>query len=210
MTLPPDTIDLWIAEARRNADSWTVRAILAEYLDVAADDVKIIRSPSGKPMLDAGVHGAASDGGPLLHYSVSHARRALLVAIAHRPLGIDIESTAGLDERPIDGVLRYLTANERATLEAVSDADRKRATLICWTRKEAYSKADGRGLSIGFDRFEVSAAPGSKPAIVRFDEEPAECGRWQLVEVPPIDGIVGTMAIDAATRPITRLREWAD
>lgn len=200
--LPPDTLDVWTAPTRRNADSLTARKIVGGYLDLHHDDVCVVRSSTGKPILDPTVHG---DG---LHFSVSHARGTLVVAVAHRPLGVDIESTLDLASRPLDGVIRYLTPNEQATLAAIDERDRPLAMLICWTRKEAYSKADGRGLSIGFDRFEVSCAPGAPPALLRCDDPPGAADRWVLLDLPRIDGIVGTIAVEAPAPARVRLRRW--
>ena len=200
MTLPPDTLDLWIASTRRNADSWTARNILAQYLSLQSERVQIVRPATGKPVLDA------SHRSPL-HFSVSHARGTLLIGIAHRPLGVDVESTIDLDRRPLEGVLRYLTPNERATLQAIPAPQRAFATLTCWTRKEAYAKADGRGLSIGFDRFEVSP-PDADPCLIRCDDDPDEIARWALLPLPPVPDVIGTIAIQAPAPGEMRVRHW--
>lgn len=86
-----------------------------------------------------------------------------MVAVSTRsPLGVDIEVY-----RMVEGSLwevRHLFAEtEREALERVSERERSRLFFDCWTRKEACVKADGGGLLIDLDTYEVpvgSIGPG--------------------------------------------------
>jgi 4'-phosphopantetheinyl transferase len=53
-----------------------------------------------------------------------------------------------------------LSAAERAVLSAVPPADRARAFLVAWTRKEAVTKATGDGLRAAFTDVVVAADAG--------------------------------------------------
>jgi 4'-phosphopantetheinyl transferase len=57
---------------------------------------------------------------------------------------------------------------------------RTRGFYECWTRKEAFVKAIGLGLSHGLERFEVTFGPGVVPRIVRIDDLPATAEHWEL------------------------------
>ena len=70
---------------------------------------------------------------------------------------------------------RYFAAREVAELQALPTHLRTEGFFLCWTRKEAYVKAHGAGLSLSLDSFTVSLTPG------RAAELQAEDGdRWSM------------------------------
>ena len=81
------------------------------------------------------------------------------------PLGVDLERV-----RPIGDVgrmaERFFAPSEAAAIFAEQESDKLSAFYRCWTRKEAYAKAVGKGLAIPFDRFAVSVGTASPPAMV--------------------------------------------
>ena len=70
------------------------------------------------------------------------------------------------------------------------------AFFSCWTRKEAYTKARGLGLSLPLDRFAVSLVPGRPAAPLSNEEGPAEVSRWALQELAPGPGFVAALAVE--------------
>ena len=82
--------------------------------------------------------------------------------------------------RSLDLLARHCfsPAEQRAV---AGDPDPMHAFYRVWSRKEAVIKADGRGVSIGLDRFDVSA--GDPPALLDARWEgavPDEAARWSL------------------------------
>ena len=136
------------AERRRATLSLGLqRALLGIALARKSAALRIVRQPHGKP-------GLATARDRWLPFNASHSGDILVVALGGtRPLGIDIERS---DRRAVTRApARMLTATERAGVRALGEAERPRAFLQLWTRKEAAAKADGRGLALGFATLEA-------------------------------------------------------
>lgn len=78
-------------------------------------------------------------------FSVSHSWGTVLAAVSDGNVGADIERCDRCSDRLIQ---KCCTPEEREYLEAVPDKSREFMRL--WTRKEALSKLDGRGIAMGF------------------------------------------------------------
>jgi 4'-phosphopantetheinyl transferase len=155
-----------------------LRLLLSRYLGVSPADLSFRYSALGKPSL-AGEHNAD------LRFNVSHSHGLALLAFAQgRELGVDLESV-----RPEVAGLRiaerYFSTAEVAALRALPESQQTEAFFNCWTRKEAYIKARGEGLSARLDQFDVSLAPGQPALLLRTEIATDEPGRWQMIELEP-------------------------
>jgi 4'-phosphopantetheinyl transferase len=104
-----------------------------------------------------------------LSFSLSHSGDLIRIAIAiDRELGIDVEL---VDESvPIDSLVRrFFSVGEIAALQALPESRRRAGFFSCWTRKEAYVKARGKGLSLPLDSFDVTVASGKTATLVSDD-----------------------------------------
>lgn len=110
---------------------------------------------------------------------------------------------AGADE---DLVARFFSPREREMIRALPAALRPEAFFHCWTRKEAYIKAIGLGLSQPLRDFTVSVHPGEPAALLEVAGDPGAAARWRLHALHPGPGFVGALAAEA---PEVRLRCWA-
>ena len=75
----------------------------------------------------------------------------------------------------------------------------------CWTLKEAYIKARGKGLSLPLDSFDVSFAPWEPPMLLITKEEPQERSLWTVLELKPGLGYMGALAVKGIG---CRLKYW--
>ena len=125
-----------------------LRRILGRHVGVPAKQVVFSYEPLGKPYL----------AGSKIQFNVSHSGDDALIAFVHgREIGIDIERP---DARlnPDELIAHFLNPSEKAFVESGASENRLAAFLSCWTRKEAWAKAIGTGLTEDPRRFDVSAS----------------------------------------------------
>ena len=167
-----------------------LRGILGRYLGRAPETVQFDYGPHGKPALPH------EPGGVRLRFNLSHSGGLALCAVAsRRELGIDIEHQRPelADESVAE---RFFSAREVATLRSVPPAQQQAAFFACWTRKEAYLKAVGGGLTIPLDRVEVSLAPGEPAALLCTEAGPADARRWSVCELAPGTGYTAALVVE--------------
>lgn len=165
-----------------------LRAILARYLGIGPADVIFTFGPHGKPAL--------AGGGGQLQFNLSDSSALAVVAVTRgRAIGIDIEHVrSGRAQEAI--ARRFFSAAECQALMALPADQRQVAFFNCWTRKEAYIKARGEGLSLALNRFEVSLNPGQPAALLHCDAGPAETQRWAMRAIYPGQGFAGCLAVE--------------
>lgn len=189
---------------RRDAEHFVVargalRDILGRYLCERPERLRFAYNEFGKPSL-AGVHA----GGPH-RFNLSHSRgRALYAVTLGREVGVDLEFVRP-DFAGEEIASAYFSRPEVAALRALPAGRRVEAFFNCWTRKEAFVKARGEGLSLPLDRFAVSLAPGEPARLLDVEGEPGEAARWSLKGLPFEDGYVGALAAESGG---WRLRCW--
>jgi 4'-phosphopantetheinyl transferase len=137
-----------------------LRAVLGTALGIDPAAVIFGYEPTGKPILS---------GGQDLWFSVSHSGAYAVIAIALHRVGVDIEHVRPI---PIHDLIKYFSRYESPRILALPERDRLSAFFRCWTRKEAYLKARGEGISFGLSRFTVTVGLNERPGLVIVDEEP--------------------------------------
>jgi 4'-phosphopantetheinyl transferase len=167
-----------------------LRTILGSYLNQEAHQLRFSYNPYGKPYLtDSGCLGD-------LRFNLSHSQGLALVAVAReRDVGIDIEC---IRPERADGEIvdRFFSASEVAILRSLPSDVRLQGFFSCWTRKEAYIKARGEGLSFPPQSFDVSLAPGECRALVANRIDPEEVSRWSLKELFPGAGFAAAIVVE--------------
>ncbi|MCL6450895.1 MAG: 4'-phosphopantetheinyl transferase superfamily protein [Acetobacteraceae bacterium] len=93
---------------------------------------------------------------------------------------------------------QFFSDGERAALSSLPEASRAEGFFNCWTRKEAYVKGTGEGLSRPLHRFDVSLAPGEPARLLRVGDAPAEVLRWCLEAFSPAPGWVAALAAEGS------------
>jgi 4'-phosphopantetheinyl transferase len=167
-----------------------LREILAAYLGATPDTVRFVYTAAGKPALAEPFTGAG------VEFNVSHSGEIALYAIGTSGrLGVDVELIRPLDDLEALATRNFSTAEQRALL-ALPPGQREPAFFACWTRKEAFIKALGDGLSYPLDAFTVSFAAGEPARLLEVRGEPAAAARWTLVALDIGVGYAAAVAVD--------------
>ena len=181
-----------------------LRELLGRLLDRDPAGLSFAYGEKGKPRL---VEGAAGVGpaGAGLRFNLSHSQNAALIAVARgREVGVDVEALRSIDDAPLL-VERFFARRERRVFAGLGEAERLAGFYTAWTRKEAYVKARGDGLSLPTTAFEVTLAPGSEARLIAFEQEPAEVDRWALIGLDPAPGFLGAVAVEGrVAKPVCR------
>jgi len=164
-----------------------LREILSRYLACEPDQLNFSKNEYGKPALD----------GRKLEFNLSHSGDFALIAVTwEQKVGVDVERIRS-DIEIESMARRFFSSNEVAELMSLPLEQRKVAFFNCWTRKEAYIKAQGLGLSMPLQDFDVSLTP-YEPALLRATRPDAqEAARWIFFALDVDPGYAAALAVEA-------------
>ena len=168
-----------------------LRILLSRYLDIDSRRLRFSANAYGKPSLEDPTHRRQ------LHFNLSHTHELVVYAFTYvGEVGIDIEHMrTNFDYEAL--AERTFSPNENAVFRDLPMTAKQEAFFNCWTRKEAYIKARGMGLSLPLDLFDVSLKPGEPAALLDSRENEREVTRWtfQALTLPP--EYAGAFAVEA-------------
>jgi 4'-phosphopantetheinyl transferase len=171
-----------------------LRQLLGRYERLASHQIRFVPTQFGKP------RAFAADGRALVAFSMTSRGRMILLAFGREELGVDVEDTRQTVE--IDRLaLRFFHADEATDIQALPEGERRSAFFHCWSRKEAYVKAIGRGLHLPLDTFRVSVLPDA-PELVWRDRSINDQRDWMIRAIVPRDGYVGALVHHSSVRTV--------
>ena len=222
---PDDVIDIWHFDLEVRENDWAIlspdeaqtakrivveekrdrkasarahlRRILARYLGTHPQDVKFAYGEHGKPML-------AEQKEP--GFNLSHSESKGLAAVSRGArVGVDIEFAR--EGRAFTDIAdRFFSQAESAELRALPPEARPAAFYRAWTRKEAYLKAWGTGLSFGSDRFTLDYVSEGGGGLLATEMPGDDPSRWHFKDVELGPDYLGAICFEGPDRPI---RWWA-
>lgn len=210
LSLPPDEVQLWRADLdalRADESRWqallsadesnrasrfhfvpdrqrfvtgraVLRTILAGYLYADPKQINFVYSKNEKPSL--GLPHSDSN----IRFNVSHSVGIALFAFSRgREVGVDVEQIRLTSD--LDAISRrFFSVYEQQQLASLSPGERAAAFFRGWTRKEAFIKATGKGLSFPLSQFDVSLeALNGGSALLQTRPDTSEAALWHLQEV---------------------------
>ncbi|MEM7027101.1 MAG: 4'-phosphopantetheinyl transferase superfamily protein [Pseudomonadota bacterium] len=168
------------------------RALLRELIasclmNISAKDIVFQYGQHGKPM----VNYAQSD--KKIKFNLSHTDHyTMIVLTLTHHIGVDIEAiNPRTDQAAL--VKRFFSESELNAWQALPDAERTEAFFRCWTRKEAFIKAEGSGVSFGLDKFIVSLKKVTSSTAIEV-KEGVNKGDWTNYSSISINGYASAIA----------------
>ncbi len=176
-----------------------MRIILSRYIGVAADKIAFAYGAKGKPELSSEM------GRPDINFNLSHSTDVAILAVAQNlRVGVDIEGVN--PELAIDDLAeRFFSAGEVRRLRELPVAQRVNEFYACWTRKEAYTKAVGGGLSVPLDSFEVAFGPRVPAALLGATPLPDEANCWSIYDIAVPQGYRAAVSVEGKGHSLRRL-----
>lgn len=170
-----------------------LRKLLGVYLERSPAEIHFGYAAYGKPQVaDQSLEQIAR-----LHFNLAHSGSLAVYAFTRLgEVGVDLEQI-NPELTGEDIARRFFSASEVAGLDALAAGERALAFFNCWTRKEAFIKAKGMGLSLALDQFDVTLAPGQPASLLRTAWDEAEAARWSIRTLEIGAGYVGALALEA-------------
>jgi 4'-phosphopantetheinyl transferase len=165
----------------------TLRLLLSKYLDKLPTEIEFAYGSHGKPYLI-----------PETSLNFNLANSEDLAVFAFAPIGrigIDLEFI-----RPVTEMARiansYFSEQEKQQLFTLPEAARQEAFFQCWTRKEAYLKALGDGLTHPLSTFSVTLGPNEPPRLLEVEDDSEEAQCWSLYSFIPAEGFIAAVVVE--------------
>ncbi len=168
----------------------TLRRILGRYVGCKPEEVGFLVNGFGKPAL------LTNGQSPDIHFNLAHSGELGLCCIASgREVGVDVEFIKP-DFAALDVARKFFSPIEVEQFMSLPAKMRTAAFFRCWTFKEAFIKAKGRGLSISLDSFDVSLTPRRASALLSSRDDPNDVGRWHIRPVEVQQGYAAAVAVE--------------
>jgi 4'-phosphopantetheinyl transferase len=167
-----------------------LRMILGYYLGVEASELQFCYGRNGKPRL------ADTFGNGAILFSMSSSEGLALYGFTrNREIGVDVECVRDIPE--MDQIIELIfSARETQVYRALPKHLKREAFFACWTRKEAFVKATGDGLSKPLDKFELTVNPGEPATLLEIDGDSRSACRWSIHDSKPASGFAAAIVAE--------------
>jgi 4'-phosphopantetheinyl transferase len=176
-------------QARFIAARGALRLLLAAELHVAAELLEFTYGAYGKPDLAPPFDRSG------LRFNLAHSENLALIALCrNREIGVDVEAVRALSDE-LQLVKSCFSAHEQREYQQLDPSRRTAGFFNGWTRKEAFIKALGKGLSQPLQSFDITLAPDEPAKILRYEDRPgADCG-WHIDAFTPAPGYAAAVVL---------------
>ena len=169
-----------------------LRVLLGRYLKKPPLGINISYSDYGKPHLPSSE----------LQFNLAHSGDMALYAFClGDAIGVDVEV-----ERELSDTLaiaeRFFSPAERATLKSLPQEQQIPAFFRCWSRKEAFIKAVGEGLSYPLDAFDVTLTSSDPPRLLSIHGSAEEARAWSLYALSLPPGFHGALMVKSKPKSL--------
>ena len=162
---------------RFEADRWSftaahagLRVLLAPMVACAPQALRFVAGANGKPQLDQDRHDAS------VQFNISHTSGCVVVAIASRPVGVDIEQRRALPDLMAIAHAAFASEGRDALAARSDEAARTELFYRHWTLGEAFIKATGEGVAQDLSSFAFTNH--GAPTLIRVSADWGPPERW--------------------------------
>lgn len=176
-----------------------LREILGRYLNIPPAKIRFEYNLFGKPKLKDDC------GGTVLSFNLSHSAGMAVYAVSRCKVGIDIEFVR--EEIECEQIAqRFFSPDEVHRLHLIPAKEMAQTFYACWTRKEAFIKAHGEGLSLDLRSFTVIDSGDPRPRL-HLGRDRRELAHWSLIDLDVPAGYIASLAIESDAGQIG-YRQW--
>lgn len=176
-----------------------LRDILSRYCHCAAENIQFNYNAKGKPFLNFELMKFN------IHFNLSHSHGVALYAISHcENIGIDIEYNQR-QIHPLEIAQRFFSKEEIALLSHLPKSEQLTNFYKIWTRKEAYVKAIGEGISNTLDQFSVDLI--NFKSKIKSSTTNGKLSDWYIYDILMDPNYTATLAL-SFDEPIIRYLRW--
>jgi 4'-phosphopantetheinyl transferase len=166
-----------------------LRMILGGYLGVKPSELRFYLGKNGKPAI------AKTSGKGTIQFNLSHSNGVALFAFArNHEIGVDVEHIRDIPEME-QIVERFFSRKEKEAFRSLPLSQKREAFFNGWTRKEAFVKALGDGLSRPLYKFDVSLIPNESADLLRIESDSREASQWSIQNLNPAPNYKGAFAV---------------
>ena len=141
-----------------------------------------------------------------IDFNVSHSgKKAVFALVREVEIGVDIERIKS-DFEVMEVAQNFFSSDEIQKLSALPDHRKVAGFYRCWTRKEAFIKAKGSGLSFPLTSFSVSLDMDNAE-LLRTDWDAVEKGEWRMFSFQPEEGYLGAISIRGGISEVSQM-DW--
>ncbi len=164
-----------------------LRGFLGRYLRIPPEEIRFAYTSHDKPFL--------ADASQKISFNISHTDGLVAFAFTlEHAIGVDVEAVRS-NIKTEDIAERFFSVAERQALREYPPEQRHAAFYRCWTRKEAYIKARGEGLSHPLAQFDVALGEDPEHVLLATRPDPGEADRWLLRPFTVPQGYAAAVAV---------------
>lgn len=153
------------------------------------------------------IFGAEAHGRPVLFnrtealsFNLSHSANIAALAVSrHARVGVDVEFIRPLADDEMNWPLSDAESDALGRFEGQAKRD---AFFHFWTRKEAFIKALGAGVSMPLGDFDVSVPGDGEPRLLRVANDSQSVVDWRFAETRPVTDCLCALAVLAEGRRV--------
>jgi 4'-phosphopantetheinyl transferase len=180
-----------------------LRMLSGCYLGIEPENVRFYYGENGKPKI------VGEFNGDELLFSLSHSGGIAIYAFTHhREIGVDIEQIRDITDMT-HLAERFFSNQEKTILYELPESQKKEGFFNCWTRKEAFLKATGDGLSYPLERVDVTIAPQEPAKLLAIGGDPEAASIWSMQDLKPALNFAGAFALKGQINNV-QTRRWVN